>query len=63
MKIIIKEKIKKSTKTIKQISDEIYITERVIYEWMRGRKIPTLENAYALAKSIGCKIDDLITEL
>lgn len=33
---------------------------RVIYEWVRGNKKPSLESAYNLGQILNCKIEDLI---
>lgn len=35
-------------------------TPRVIYEWIRGNKKPSLESAYNLGQILGCKIEDLL---
>ena len=35
-------------------------SSRVIYEWIRGNKKPSLETAYNLSQILNCKIEDII---
>ncbi len=57
----IKYLIKQSCYSYEEIAQMLgFETPRVIYEWMRGNKKPSLESAYNLSLILNCKIEDLI---
>lgn len=60
MKNRIKELIKKSKYTQKEVAEKLNIREASLTGWIKGTSIPRLDNAYKLAQLLECKIDDLI---
>ena len=47
--------------TPKQLAELIGLSSpNVIYEWMKGSKLPSLPNFFLLAQLTGVKIDDLV---
>ena len=49
-----------SAMTIEQISEFLCLSSpRVIYDWMSGKKTPTLERAYNLARLFNATIEDV----
>lgn len=54
------ELIHSSEMTVEKVSEFLCLsTPRVIYDWMRGEKIPTLERAYNLAILFNTTIEDI----
>ncbi len=62
MKNNIKEMIKKSGYTQKEIAEKLNTTEANISGWSKGTIIPRLDNAYKLSKILKCSLNDLIEE-
>ena len=62
MKNRIKEMIKKSGYSQKEVAKKLNISEVNLSNWCSGKMIPRLDNAYNLAKLLNCKIDELIEE-
>lgn len=57
----IKEYIVKSMYTYEDLADALCLTSpRVMYEWIKGKKLPSLESLINLAKILGCSMEDLI---
>lgn len=54
------ELIDSSAMTIEQISEFLCLSSpRVIYDWMSGKKIPTLERAYNFARLFDTTVEDV----
>ena len=62
MKYKIKEMIKKSGLTQKEIAEKMKIQQVTLSRWINGEKNPRLDNAYELSKILNCKIDEFIEE-
>ena len=43
----------------KYVAKELGISEVVLSRWINNHSIPSLKNAFRLAKFLGCKVDDL----
>lgn len=57
----IKQHIQESGMTYNQIADAIGLaTPRVIYDWINGFKMPSLENLVKLARSVETKLEDIL---
>ena len=54
------ELIDSSAMTIEQISEFLCLSSpRVIYDWMSGKKIPTIERAYNVARLFDTTVEDI----
>lgn len=52
--------IDSSEMTVEQISEFLCLSSpRVIYDWMSGKKIPTLERAYNFARLFDTTVEDV----
>jgi len=52
--------INKSGKKIRELKDLLgFNNPTIIYNWMNGIKLPSLENALKLSKILNCKIEDI----
>ncbi len=59
--LLIRKAIIDSNLTIDQVSNNLELTSsRVIYEWMSGTKLPTLENLANLALMLNKKLEDFV---
>lgn len=59
--LLIRKAIINSNLTIDQVSNNLELTSsRVIYEWMSGTKLPTLENLANLALMLNKKLEDFV---
>lgn len=53
--------IEQSGYTRNEIADYLELTtERVIYDWTSGRKLPSLENLYNLAVLLNVSMEDIL---
>lgn len=59
MRVRIKELAKKAGKTFLKISQEIDVTERTLYLWDSGEKMPNKSNTERLRKNFNCEINEL----
>ncbi len=58
---LIRKAIIDSNFTIDQVSNNLELaSSRVIYEWMSGTKLPTLENLANLALMLNKKLEDFV---
>ena len=58
---LIRKAIIDSNFTIDQVSNNLELaSSRVIYEWMSGTKLPTLENLVNLALMLNKKLEDFV---
>lgn len=54
------ELVNTSAMTVEQIAEFLCLSSpRVIYDWMSGKKIPTLERAYNLASLFNTTVEDV----
>lgn len=54
------ELVSVSAMTVEQIAEFLCLSSpRVIYDWMSGKKIPTLERAYNLASLFNTTVEDV----
>ena len=50
--------VSNSEMTLEEIAEELHLSSaRVIYDWMSGKKLPSLERAYNLAKLFNTTIE------
>lgn len=53
--------IARSGRTNSEIAEFLELTTpRVLYEWMNGTKMPSLENLYNLARLLNVRIEDIL---
>ena len=55
----LKAEIKRQNITVKAMAYELNVNVQVLYRWMRGDKIPKLDEAYAVANYLGITLDEL----
>lgn len=59
--IILRRLIAESDYSINQISSYLGLaTSRVIYDWIKGIKLPSVENLYNLALILNIKMEDFL---
>jgi len=59
---MLSEILKKSDKTIYQISKDTGIAQSTLSEWLSGKYQPSLRNAKILADYLGIAIEDFIKD-
>lgn len=60
--LYIKAKRERVGKTQQQIADELGVTLDTISKYENGRNLPGADKLPALARALGCTIDDLYTD-
>lgn len=58
----IKDARKQRGLTQTELAQLINVTQGAISQWENGNSRPTLDNLVAIARALGCKVDDLIKE-
>ena len=59
--LLIRKAILDSGLSFEKVSENLKLTtSRVIYEWMNGNKLPSLENLVNLALMLSVRIEDII---
>lgn len=51
--------IAKSGYKKKYVAEQLGVSQTVLSRWINGHSMPSLENAFKLAKILNCKVDDL----
>ena len=46
--------------TVKYIAENLYVSEQAVYRWLRGDKLPSIDNLCALADLFECSTDELL---
>lgn len=62
MKNNIKRIIKQKGHTQKEIAKKLNIRESTLSDWIKEKRVPSLESAYELSKILQCRVDDLIVK-
>ena len=48
--------------TVSELANILYITPTSVYNWLKGERLPKIDNLVTIADIFDCKIDDLIKE-
>lgn len=62
VRTLIGEKIKASGLLKGYIAKELNVNPNTVSNWIKGKSFPKLDQAYRLAKLIGCELNDLIDD-
>ena len=46
--------------SIEDISSSIGVSQRTVYAWCKGKKIPHTDKLYLLSQLFGCKLSEMI---
>lgn len=48
--------------TQQNLADRIQVSQGAVWQWENGRTKPSVENLVAIARALGCTVDDLLVE-
>jgi transcriptional regulator with XRE-family HTH domain len=46
--------------SVEEIKDLLDLSSRAVYLWLEGKRLPTLDNVYALSRILGVTMDEIV---